>query len=173
MNKILVFIVLISISLTLNAEGWSLDLSKGPFDHSSSKIIEYQSKGGQTLIDILNDSTKDFSSFSLRVLCCSQLGSSKKINTDLARYFKEKIPEEFAKAILSSANLHNPALVPLQNNLTIAFKNSQFFKNIETQLAIRDLYVVEFHFEKFMMFDTNEPYLFNVDIWLRIKKKTN
>lgn len=151
------------------AEGWSLNTANNP----DNIIFEYQEDGGRSLTDVLNDLTVGSSSFNLRISCCSSVGSLKQLNIDLARYFKEKTPNDFEKALSSSANLHNPTLVPLRNNLTKALKDSGFFKSIETQLTERKYSVLSFHYEKFLMFETEEPYMFHADIWLRVEQDTN
>jgi len=166
MNNFIAFIVLLSISTFLNAEGWVLKPSCDP----ERTIIEYRLNGNQTFSEALNDVPLDTSSFSIRALCCINSSNLKQVNEDLARYYHEKIPDEFEKAISSSANLHNPALLPLSNNLTAALRESRLLKNIEYQLSQRSYSITRFEYEKFMMFNRENPYEFHVDIRLRIEK---
>lgn len=86
---------------------------------------------------------------------------------------KRKIPNELEKALASSGNLHNPTLRPLIKSFSAAFKTTQLFQEIETELQKGGYVSTIVEFEKYTINTKGTPKIWVADIWLRFDKTPN
>lgn len=97
-------------------------------------------------------------------------GFSKQTNKELFAYYKKHLPKKvIKKALKSSGNIHNPAIVPLSKAFPDAFKSTTFFKDIESALGEHCYKLYGMDREKFSI-DTKNIHIWQPDIWLRFQK---
>ena len=95
-----------------------------------------------------------------------------KMQNELKAYYLKNLPKSLKFALKSSGNLHNPKLKPLINSFPSAFKSTSLYKKVKIILEIWD-YKLEkdISFEKFVLYKTENSYLFHADIWLHAKSR--
>ena len=97
-------------------------------------------------------------------------GFTTETNRELLDFYEREIPEALAKASASAGNLHNPALAPLLERFSAAFRSTRMFHEIEAGLAARGYSVERIEVEKFMAHTEESLHLFAGGLWLYLKE---
>lgn len=121
------------------------------------------SQGGQSFELIMNLIDPYHDDFSIRIM--SPLTEEAKF--EIIGFYKKNIPDDLKKALDSTGNLHNPALGPLINSFSNAFKTTTLFHAYATAIREKGYNVITIDFEKFELRKGN---LFVGETTLKCKK---
>ncbi len=167
MNKFLLLTYFLLLSSQAVAGEWAVKMFG---DNQSRAYIKLVSEGGASFTEAVDKVPESINSISIRVLCCLNSSYSEKINYELVNYYTKNIPEQFDQAMKSSGNLHNPALSPIHEYFTKAFKSTTLYAEIASVLGAKGYKLVDINYEKLLVFSNKEPYVFHADVWLRFEK---
>jgi len=151
-SLLLATLILLGITLWVSNNDWELD----------DGTLNYTPNRGKPLFYCLSKMDK---AFAIRVMLPLK---NSDIQDEIRAYYKDKMPEELNKSLNASSNLHNPTLTPLRDAFTTAFKSTSVYKKLENELNSKGYWIDDdISFEKFSIFNNEEPYLFHADIWLQ------
>lgn len=168
MKKLLYLIALYLFSVTATAEQFQLSTTETREKYFFVQL-QYGLGKGKAFSQILKEIEIEKDSVAVRIL-----GEFSEIsNRELISYYKKKIPNELEKALASSGNLHNPTLRPLIKSFSAAFKTTQLFQEIETELQKGGYVSTIVEFEKYTINTKGTPKIWVADIWLRFDKTPN
>ncbi|MEA1876816.1 MAG: hypothetical protein U9N86_08115, partial [Bacteroidota bacterium] len=76
--------------------------------------------------------------------------SSQKTNSELMKFYRDKMPKELDLAINSSGSvLHKPELQPLKASYSEALKTTSLYSELVKELNTRGYRIISINFEKF------------------------
>ncbi len=91
-------------------------------------------------------------------------------NKELFAYYEKHIPKKvMKKALKSSGNMHNPAILPLSKAFENALATTTFFKEITSVLKQNCYQLDKIEREKFSA-DTKKRHIWQPDMWLHFNK---
>ena len=167
--KIVLLLILISISLLASyPPNWILDIS-----HDNNKTfytLSYHPWNYNRPLDSKSLPyclTRIDKVFAIRIMLPLE---NCKLQDEIKTYYKKHFPQELKEALKSSDNLHNPTLNPLIKHFPEALRATSLYKDLNQTLKSNGFTLEkEISFEKFMIFEHLDPYLFHADIWLHAK----
>ena len=89
---------------------------------------------------------------------------------EIMSYFHASIPGELEKALKSSGNIHNPAVIPLAENFIDAFKETNLFKKYAETINGKGYVIKNISYEKLSL---HEGKLFVTELNITCEKLPN
>lgn len=162
MKKLALIWILGIFAVEVNAELFELR-SFETRDSYTFVEFQYGEERGGAFAEAFSGLTLERNEVAIRIL-----GSfSQETNAQLLSYYREKMPQELEKALQSSGNLHNPAIVPLKKSFAAALRETAMFKDIEKELAKFGYTASKIEFDKYSINTKGSPKLRVADIWLK------
>jgi hypothetical protein len=165
MKKLLYFVALYLFIITATADDFTLSSTESRENYYFIQLQHGLGKGSK-FTDIFKKIDVDKDDIAIRIVG----GFSDTTNKEIISYYKRVIPIEFEKAIKSSGNLHNPTLKPLIKSFSSAYKTTQLFQDIDTELNNSGYTSTKIGFEKYTINAKGAPKIWVADIWLRFSK---
>lgn len=142
----IVWLFLVSIVFTFQADGYESEILKSDSGHFT---VRYSPTSTVSLDELLKKE-KNGGLKHIRFLCCM---SAQTFVAEITGYYQRNIPKELEKALKSSGNLHNPALLPLSIHFKEALKTTSEYKLIRKTLIrhkyeIKSIWVEKFTYKK-------------------------